>query len=287
MSNKTHLNHILLLTIATVFISTSGSLGRFIDMPTPVVIWWRSGLAALFLLAFCWYKRVNLKIDSGRDRWTFFLGGLFMGAHWITYFYALKLSSVAIGMLSLFTFPIIIALLEPLFTKTKFDIIHVFLGLLVLIGIYILAPDFNLQNNQLKGLLFGLLSAVCYAIRVLLLKGQVGRYNSTMLMLYQMVIIFVLLIPVSFFMDMSNITTQYPYVILLALLTTAVGHTMFVNSLKHFKASTASIIGSAQPVFGIIIAYFFLNEIPTIHTFVGGSLILVPVVIESIRSNKT
>lgn len=287
MSNKTHLNHILLLTIATVFISTSGSLGRFIDMPTPVVIWWRSGLAALFLLAFCWYKRVNLKIDSGRDRWTFFLGGLFMGAHWITYFYALKLSSVAIGMLSLFTFPIIIALLEPLFTKTKFDIIHVFLGLLVLIGIYILAPDFNLQNNQLKGLLFGLLSAVCYAIRVLLLKGQVGRYNSTMLMLYQMVIIFVLLIPVSFFMDMSNITTQYPYVILLALLTTAIGHTMFVNSLKHFKASTASIIGSAQPVFGIIIAYFFLNEIPTIHTFVGGSLILVPVVIESIRSNKT
>lgn len=287
MSNKTHLNHILLLTIATVFISTSGSLGRFIDMPTPVVIWWRSGLAALFLLAFCWYKRVNLKIDSGRDRWTFFLGGLFMGAHWITYFYALKLSSVAIGMLSLFTFPIIIALLEPLFTKTKFDIIHVFLGLLVLIGIYILAPDFNLQNNQLKGLLFGLLSAVCYAIRVLLLKGQVGRYNSTMLMLYQMVIIFVLLIPVSFFMDMSNITTQYPYVILLALLTTAIGHTMFVNSLQHFKASTASIIGSAQPVFGIIIAYFFLNEIPTIHTFVGGSLILVPVVIESIRSNKT
>lgn len=287
MSNKTHLNHILLLTIATVFISTSGSLGRFIDMPTPVVIWWRSGLAALFLLAFCWYKRVNLKIDSGRDRWTFFLGGLFMGAHWITYFYALKLSSVAIGMLSLFTFPIIIALLEPLFTKTKFDIIHVFLGFLVLIGIYILAPDFNLQNNQLKGLLFGLLSAVCYAIRVLLLKGQVGRYNSTMLMLYQMVIIFVLLIPVSFFMDMSNITTQYPYVILLALLTTAIGHTMFVNSLKHFKASTASIIGSAQPFFGIIIAYFFLNEIPTIHTFVGGSLILVPVVIESIRSNKT
>ena len=87
-------------------------------------------------------------------------------------------------------------------------------------------------------------------------------------------------------MDTENIKTQYPYVILLALVTTAIGHTLFVNSLKYFKASTASIIGSTQPVFGIIIAFFFLNEIPTIHTFVGGALILATVVIESIRSKN-
>ena len=88
-------------------------------------------------------------------------------------------------------------------------------------------------------------------------------------------------------MDMSTITTQYPYVILLALVTTAIGHTLFVNSLKYFKASTASIIGSIQPIFGILIAFFFLNEKPTMHTFVGGSLILATVVIESIRSKNT
>lgn len=286
MSEKSHLNHVLFLTLATVFVSTSGTLGRFIDMPTPVLIWWRAGLAAIFLLIFCLYKGINLKINTGKDRWTFFLGGVFMGAHWITYFLALKLSNVAIGMLSLFTFPVIIALLEPLFTKSKFDPIHILLGILVLVGIYILAPEFDLQSSQLQGVLFGLLSAVCYAIRVLLLKSHVRQYNPTMLMFYQVIIVFVLLIPVSFFMDMSNIKTQYPYVLLLALLTTAIGHTMFVNSLKYFKASTASIIGSVQPVFGIIIAYFFLNEIPTIHTFVGGSLILTTVVIESIRSKK-
>jgi len=96
----------------------------------------------------------------------------------------------------------------------------------------------------------------------------------------------VILAPVLFVMDSSNITTQYPFVIVLALLTTAIGHTIFINSLKYFKASTASIIGSTQPVFGIIIAYFFLNEIPTVNTFLGGSLILATVIIESIRSNK-
>ena len=284
MNGKSHLNHLLLLTIATLFISTSGALGKFIDLPAPVIIWWRSALATIFLLVFCVYKGINLKIKNGKDRWTFFIAALFMGAHWVTYFYALKLSNVAIGMLSIFTFPVIIALLEPFFSKVKFDPIHLVLGFMVLLGIYILAPEFNLESHQLQGILFGLLSALCYALRILILKRHVVTYNGTMLMFYQVAIITIVLAPILYFMDTANIKTQYPYVVLLALVTTAIGHTMFVNSLKYFKASTASIIGSGQPVFGMIIAYFFLNEIPTIHTFVGGSLILATVVIESIRS---
>jgi len=286
MSNKSHLNHLLWLTVATIFISTSGALGRYIDMPTPVIIWWRSALAAVFLLLFCYYKGINLKIENNKDRWTFVLASIFMGAHWITYFYALKLSNVALGMLSLFTFPVLIALLEPLFTKVKFDPIHIVLGIIVLIGIYILAPDFDLKSSQLQGILLGLLSALCYALRILILKNKVVKYNGTMLMVYQVVILAILLMPALFLLDTENIKTQYPYVLLLALLTTAIGHTLFINSLKYFKASTASIIGSSQPIFGIIIAYFFLNEIPTIHTFVGGALILSTVVIESIRSKN-
>ncbi|WP_299115111.1 DMT family transporter [uncultured Winogradskyella sp.] len=287
MKQNAHLNHLLWLTVATIFISTSGALGKFIDMPTSVVIWWRSILAAIFLFTFCLYKGISLKINSGKDHWTFVLGALFMGAHWVTYFYALKLSNVAIGMLSLFTFPVITALLEPLFSKAKPDAIHIVLGIIVLLGVYILAPDFNIESGQFKGVLFGLISALCYALRILILKGEVTKYNSTMLMFYQVAIISIVLLPVLYFESTANITTQYPYVIILALLTTAVGHTLFVNSLKYFKASTASIIGSAQPVFGIIIAYFFLKETPTIHTFVGGALILCTVVIESIRSKKT
>lgn len=286
MNEKSHLNHLLLLTVATVFISTSGTLGKFIDLPTPVIIWWRSALAALFLFLFCVSKRIDLKIKNSKDRWTFFIAALFMGAHWVTYFYALKLSNVAIGMLSIFTFPVMIAFLEPLFSKSKLDPIHIVLGILVLIGIYILAPEFSLESSQLKGILFGLLSALFYALRILILKSKVSQYNGTMLMFYQVAIIAVILVPVLYFMDTTNIKTQYPFVIILALLTTAIGHTMFVNSLKYFKASTASIIGSAQPVFGIIIAYFFLNEIPNLNTFIGGSLIIATVVIESMRSNK-
>lgn len=286
MNEKSHLNHLLLLIFATVCLSTSGPLGKFIDMPTPVIIWWRSILATIILFLFCVFKGINLKINNKTDRFTFFIAALLMGGHWITYFYALKLSNVAIGMISLFTFPVIIALLEPFFSKTKLDPIHIILGLMVLLGIYILAPEFNLESNQLQGILFGILSATCYALRILMLKGHIAKYNGTMLMFYQVLILTVVLAPILYFMDTSNIKTQYPYVLLLAIVTTAIGHTMFVNSLKYFKASTASIIGSTQPVFGIIIAFFFLNEIPTIHTFAGGGLILATVVIESVRSKK-
>ncbi|MFT5846880.1 DMT family transporter [Psychroserpens sp.] len=281
-----HLKHLLWLTVATVLISTSGALGKYIDMPIPVIIWWRSAFAALFLFVYCRFKRVSLKINTSRDKFTFFLSAVFLGAHWISYFYALKLSNVAIGMLSLFTFPIITAILEPLFSKVKFDPIHIVLGVLVLIGIYFLAPDLDYESTQLKGVLFGLFSAVCYAIRTLMLKQHVSTYNGSTLMFYQVLILAIVLVPALPILGTSEITTQFPYVIVLALVTTAIGHTMFVHSLKYFKVSTASIIGSTQPVFGIIIAFIFLNEVPTWNTFIGGSLIISTVVIESIRSKR-
>jgi drug/metabolite transporter (DMT)-like permease len=280
----THLKHVFWLSLATIFISTSGALGKFIAMPTPVIIWWRCALAVIFLLVFCKIKKVKLTINSNQDKLTFFMAALFLGAHWITYFYALKLSNVAIGMLSLFTFPVVTAFLEPLFSKVKFDPIHILLGIIVLFGIYILAPEFDLESSQLQGVLLGLLSSICYALRNLILKKNVPHYHGSMLMFYQVLLLTLVLFPVLFFMDTSAITTQFPYVLLLALLTTAIGHTMFINSLKYFNVSTASIIGSTQPVFGILIAFIFLNEIPTLNTFFGGLLIITTVIIESIRS---
>lgn len=285
MKNQ-HSNQLLLLTLATLLISTSGVLGKFINLPTPVIIWWRCVLGAVFLFAFCKYKKLNIKINSKKDIPTVVTSALFLGTHWITYFYALKLSNVALGMLSLFTFPVITALLEPFFIKSKFNFTHIILGTIVLIGIYILAPDFNFENSHVKGVLLGLFSAVCYALRNLIIKKHVVHYNGSVLMLYQIIILSVVLIPFLFIMGTDNIETQYPFVIILALFTTAIGHSLFIRSLKYFSVSTASIIGSSQPIFGIIMAYFFLNEIPTINTFIGGSLILATVIIESFLSKK-
>ena len=285
MKNQ-HFNQLFGLFLATLFISTSGALGKYIDMPTPVIVWWRSSLGMLFIYLYCRYKKINIRIQSRKDLIMFIISSLFLGAHWITYFYALKLSNVALGMLSLFTFPVITALLEPFFIKIKFDPIHIILGIAVLFGIYILAPELNFQNTYLKGILLGLLSALFYSLRILILKQHVVSYNGTMLMFYQLVILTIFLIPVLFLMDTSEIKTQYPYVLILGLITTAIGHTLFVKSLNYFKVSTASIISSIQPIFGIIIAFIFLNEIPNWNTFFGGLIILSTVIVESLRSKR-
>lgn len=281
-----HSKHLFQLLLATLFISTSAPLGKFIAMPPPVIIWWRCVLAMMFLYIYIRVKKMDLRIKSRKDSLTFFVGALFLGAHWITYYYALKFSNVAIGMLSLYTYPVITALLEPIFIKVKLNPIHIVLGLIVLAGIYILVPDFDLESNYFKGILLGLLSSVFYAIRILMLKQHIVKYNGIMLMFYQLFILSIVLFPVLFFMDTSNIQTQFPYIIILALISTVFGHTMMVQSFKYFAVSTSSIISSAQPIYGIIIAYFFLNEIPNWNTFFGGLLILATVVIESVRSRK-
>lgn len=282
-----HLKHLVELNVAVLLISTSGVLGRFISMPPPITIWWRCLFAAIILGSYCWYKNINLKVLRKKDWVTIILSGLFFGAHWVTYFYALHLSSVAIGMLSLFTYPVITALLEPLFFKTKLNKNHLLLGLVVLLGIYFLSPEFNIENDQTKGVLFGIISAVFYAIRNILMKKKVANYHGSMLMFYQMVIITLVLWPVLFMFEVNPSTYDWQALLVLALLTTSIGHTLFVMSFKNFSVSTASIMSSIQPVYGVLFGLFFLNEIPTSNTIIGGLLILTTVIIESIQSKKS
>jgi drug/metabolite transporter (DMT)-like permease len=283
---NSHIKNLSFLLLATFFISTSGVLGKYIALTPEVIILCRAFLSAIFIYIFSRFKKIKLKIDSKKDGISFAISGFFMACHWISYFYALKLSNVAIGMLSLFTFPAITTLLAPFFSKQKLNSTHIFLAFLVLIGVYMLVPDFSLENKYLKGILCGIFSAFCYALRNLTIKKHVKKYNGSMLMFHQMMIVSVLLIPVLFFSDFSNLESQLPLVLLVALLTTVIGHTMILNSLKHFSVSTASIISSIQPIFGVIIAYIFVGEVPSLNTYIGGSLILLTVVIESIRSKN-
>ncbi len=275
------------LILATLFISTSGVLGKYIAMPSEVIIWFRSAFAMIFLYGFCKSRKINLRVIDLKTHVPFIISSLFTAGHWVTYFYALKLSNVAIGMLSLFTFPVITALLEPIFIKSKLNPVHLVLGLMVLIGLYILAPEFSMESSDVRGILFGLFSALCYSIRILILKQHVTLYNGSMIMFYQTFVITIVLFPVLFFMDTSGFQSQFPYLLLLALLTTAIGHSLMVHSLKFFSASTATIISSIQPVFGIIIAFIVVDEVPSRNTIWGGLLIISTVFIETIRSKKT
>jgi len=238
----------------------------------------------LFLGLFCWWQGLSFKLPHRKNRAIIFLSGLLFTAHWITYFYALYWSNVPIAMLSIFTYPAMTTLLEPLLLKQKFQSVHVLLGILVLIGIYFLVPEsFSLLDGKTAGLLMGLASALVYSLRNILMKTQVNSVDGSVLMTYQAAIAAVVLLPVLFVYPPIPPANQFPFLIGLGLITTAVGHTLFLRSFQRFSISTASLISSVQPVYGIGFGMLFLGEFPEWRSVFGGLLILSTVVIEARR----
>lgn len=280
---KDSTKHILEINLAMLFVSTSGVLGRYIELPPAVTIGIRAFGAMILLGIFIKFKGFSFTL-ARKDTLAIIASGVLMGMHWVTYFYSLQLSNVAIGMLSLFTYPVMTSLLEPIFFKTTFSKMHILLGILVLIGIYFLAPEFDTDNDYFLAILIGLVSALCFALRNLLVKTKIGAYNGSVVMWYQVLIIAIMLVPAYFVFETTGFVEQLPFIAILALVTTALGHTLFLFSLKRFSVTAASLMGSIQPIYGIILGIIFLNEIPGWRTVLGGSLILVSVVVESLRA---
>ncbi|MDA0201554.1 MAG: DMT family transporter [Bacteroidetes bacterium] len=285
MQSKQYLKNLIQLNFAVLIISTSGTLGRYIDLPVPMIIFLRAIIGGVFLFLFCRWKKLSFTIQK-KDRKTIFFSGVLMGSHWITYFIALKMSSVAIGMLSVFTYTIITTLLEPIMLNSKFKKSNLLLGLMVLVGIYFLTPEISLENDQFKAIGFGVFSALCYSIRNIYMKSKSTEYEGSILMVYQLIIVSLLLSPALFVYETTGLESSLPAILILAILTTAVGHTLFIYSFRNFTISTASIISSVQPVYGIIIGMIVLAEYPALSTVFGGMLILGTVIIESIRNFK-
>ncbi|MDW7691992.1 EamA family transporter [Flammeovirgaceae bacterium SG7u.111] len=275
--------HLIELNLATIFLSTSGVLGKLITLSATYTILMRCVVAVILIFLF---ERVrgNKPVINIKKDWLFFVkSGVLLGLHWATYFYAIQISSVAVAVLSLFTFPIITTLLEPLFFKTKLSLFNAIGAAMVLVGIFFIIPDFDLSNKTTLGAFSGVFSALCFSVRNLLNKKYVGVYSSSTIMLYQLLVSIILLSPTLYFSDVHISISNAGYLFLLGFITTAVGQTMFVQSLKNFSAATASVITSIQPVYGILMAFLIIEERPAPQVIIGGSMILFTVFAENIR----
>lgn len=286
--NKTDLRYLLFLNFAILCISTSGVLGSKLYLYAPLGVWGRCFIALFLLGAYCKFKGFNFTLRPGKSRGIVFASGLLMAAHWVTYFFALEHTSVAVSMLAIFTYPMITTLLEPLVFDVKIQLRNLLLSGIILIGLYFLLPTFSLENSDTKGFLFAVLSALLYSIRNLMMKREIESYNGSVLMYYQCLISVIVLIPFFFIAapDVEDVIHDLPFLFGLAFITTCLGHTIFLYTFSYFKVSTASVLSSLQPVFGIILAIIFLNEYPTFRTLIGGAIILVTVLIESIAASR-
>jgi len=275
---------LLELNLATILLSTSGVLGKLIDLNPFYAIFWRCLLAFAFLMLFIRGRGKSLKVDWKAHRWFFIISGALLGLHWGTYFWAIQLSSVAVAFISIFTFPVITTLLEPVFFGNKLLWGHIASGVLVLIGVAWLMPGFDLSNNITAGVAVGLFSSLLFSIRNLMNKRMIGTYSSLTIMNWQLLMAAFALLPFLFWVDLSLSLGDVGWLVVLALVTTAIGQTLFVGSLRHFTTSTASLITSSQPVFGILWAVLFVGEKLNMNVVIGGTIILLAVVAENVKA---
>lgn len=273
------------LNLSILFLSTSGVLGRLIEMTPTLIIWWRCALATVLMFLFVRIVSLDCRVRQRSHYPIIFLSSFLLAAHWVTYFYSLSLSNIAVAMITLHTYPAMTALLEPLILKTRFQWYHLLLALLIVLGVYIMVPPGEVGNQLSLAFMFGLLSALTYALRNIYTRKIIPDYNGSVMMLFQLAVMTVILLPFLFLESTAAIKTEWPYVALLALFTTCFGHTLFVRNLKSYNTTTISLLTSIVPVYGILWGVVFLTEIPSVRMVVGGILVLIAFVIESRRSS--
>ena len=86
-----------------------------------------------------------------------------------------------------------------------------------------LIPAFDFETEQTKGLIMGILSAIAYSLRNLIIKKRIQKINGSLLMFYQMGITIIILLPVFIIYPLENFVSQIPNLLILGFVTTAIG----------------------------------------------------------------
>lgn len=259
---------------AVLFFGLAGLFGKLILLPALIIVLGRVFFAAVFLVLLSLYLKQNLKLNQKKDYFYLFLLGIILAIHWWTFFQAIQVSTVAVGLLTYSTFPIFVTFLEPYFFKEKIKRSDIYLALITFLGVILVIPRFEIANNITQGVVWGIASGLTFAVLSILNRKYVKKYSSLVIAFYQDSAATMVLLP---FLFLTGFTLTFKDILLLVLLGvcfTAIAHTLFIKGLTNVKAQTASIIACLEPVYGIVIAIFLLGEIPGLRIISGGILIL-------------
>lgn len=271
------------LHVGTLLLAGTALFPKLITLPADQIVALRSLVAAVALFAFARARRLSLDVLRDGAWPSIALVGLLMTAHWVALFYSIQMTSVAVGLICLFTFPVIVVFLEPCFSRERIHLRDAVSAVVVAVGVYLVVPGAASAPAYVLGIVLGLASAVLYALRQVLYRHYLRSYPSTAMMFYQVLITAFVTAPflrngVDLGMD-----RRWLYVLLLGVLFTAVPHTLLAHSLRHLRAKTVSVIMSLQPFYGALLAAVVLSEWPDARTIAGGILIVSAAVYESLR----
>lgn len=284
---KPKTKNLIQLNLAVLMWGGTAMFAKGIELPTGHIICMRSLIGALALFIFLLATKSSIKVKQRSHYWILTVLGIFMGLHWLTYFQSLKDSTAAVAILSLHTYPVLTAIVEPIVFKEKLHKIDVGLAFLVFLGILIMTPEISLSNKTTQAILMGIMSGVFFMCRNLLTRKYVKEYSSSFLMMWQMMVIGLCLIPVLFFLGPVEYSGQtIGLLVLLGIVFTAIPHTLYSASFENLSAKTIGILATMLPFYGAFFGYFIHKEQVDLRTAIGGALILGCVIFETARSVK-
>jgi len=260
--------------LAVFLFGFAGLFGKFIHIHPAAITFGRTFFAGITLLIGLILTRTTLSIQSRRDFLTLLLSGAVLVVHWFTFFQSIQVSSVAIGLLSFSTFPLFVTFMEPYFFGEKLKGFDVVIAVIVVIGLALVIPAFDLSNHVTQGVFWGILSGLTFAVLSLLNRMHVRRHQPLTVAFYQHTFATLFNLPAVVLTGVSPSGQDILLLLVLGVICTALAQLLFIGSLKHIKAQLASVTAGLEPVYGIIFAFLLLNEMPALRTFIGGLMIL-------------
>ncbi|RCU51489.1 EamA/RhaT family transporter [Corallincola holothuriorum] len=259
---------------------------KLIPLPALEITVFRCVVAALFLASFLLVSGKKLRLACGKDYLIALFLGVLVGFHWVTYFAAMQLAGIAIGMIALFSFPVMTVVLEPLFNKQLPHKADLFAAVAVLAGIILMVPAPSFGNEVTLGIATGLFSALLYTLRNIFHKRLFSRYSGPQAMSYQTAVAAIILSALLEIPPTDVSPHSWMLLALLGILFTAMPHAMVAESLRKLPAKTVGLVSCLQPLYGTLAAIWILNEYPSLTTVIGGSIVISAAIWETWRAQR-
>jgi len=260
------------LALGVIGIGTSGPVIALSSMPVPSLIFWRNLGGALVMSPFAIRAREWRTTEQRRSIRQSAIAGVFLAAHFLAFFAAMRLTSVAAGTALTTTQPIFAALYlrfkgEVIPRRAWWGMSIAFLSVLLITGF-----DLRLSFRTFLGDLAALIGAALSAAYMLIgSKAQkavsTATYTSVCYGTCAITALPVTLIAGSQLLHFP--AKQWLLVLALILGAQMLGHTMFNLSLKRVSPAIVSLIVFFEVPVSAILAFWWLGQHPASGTIPG------------------
>jgi drug/metabolite transporter (DMT)-like permease len=275
--NQLHLHFIVFIWGFTAI------LGALISIEAVPLVWYRVLIASAALYLFLRLRKIRFD-ENWADLLRLAFGGLLVALHWVTFFHAIKISTVSTTLITLSSSAFFVVLIKPFFERKKFEMYELLLALLAVVGFVII---FKSETVYAEGIWVALVSAFLMAFFAVLNSRFIRRYRGSKIAFYELFfagifLTVVLVVSGGFSPGLFQLAgDDWTYLLVLALICTAYPFVVATNLLKRMSPFTIVLTTNLEPVYGIILALFIFGEkeMMSPEFYVGALVILASVVL--------